>query len=146
MQKVLKTITNKFENVIWKIKQNQYGLYPKSPKLALDLICCIIGLPRWCSGKEPVCQCKRPGFNPWVREDILEKEMAAHSRILAGKSYGQRILAGCSPWGCKRVGYDWATKYHHHHHIIILNINYHMIISRYAATKTFWEIWRYPDD
>jgi len=39
-------------------------------------------------------------------EDILEKEMAVHSRILAGKSYGQRSLAGYSPWGRKRVGHD----------------------------------------
>ena len=29
---------------------------------------------------------------------------------LSGKSHGQRSLAGYSPWGCKRVGHDWATK------------------------------------
>ena len=27
-----------------------------------------------------------------------------------GKSHGQRSLAGCSPWNCKRVGHDLATK------------------------------------
>ena len=32
-------------------------------------------------------------------EDLLEKEMATHSSILAGKSHGQRSLAGYSPWG-----------------------------------------------
>ena len=32
------------------------------------------------------------------QEDPLEKEMAAHSSILAGKSHGQRSLAGYSPW------------------------------------------------
>ena len=41
----------------------------------------------------------------WVvslgREDLLEKEMATHSSILAGKSHAQRNLAGYSPWGCK---------------------------------------------
>ena len=29
------------------------------------------GLPRWCCGKEPACQCrrhKRHGFDPWVRK------------------------------------------------------------------------------
>ena len=36
--------------------------------------------------------------------------MATHSSILAGKSHGQRSLAGYSPWGCKRVGHDLATK------------------------------------
>ena len=29
------------------------------------------------------------------------KEMATHSSVLAGKSYGQRNLVGYSPWGCK---------------------------------------------
>ena len=31
------------------------------------------------------------------QEDSLEKEMATHSRILAGESHGQRSLAGYSP-------------------------------------------------
>ena len=39
----------------------------------------------------------------WVRslgwEDPLEEEMAIHSSILPGKSYGQRSLAGYSPRG-----------------------------------------------
>ena len=33
----------------------------------------------------------------------LEKEMDTYSSILAGKSHGQRSLAGCSPWGCKEL-------------------------------------------
>ena len=37
-------------------------------------------------------------------DDLLEKEMATHSGILAGKSLGERSLAGYSPWG-HRVGY-----------------------------------------
>ena len=44
----------------------------------------------------------------WVRslgwEDLLEKEMATHSSILAWKIHGQRSLVGCSPWGCKESG------------------------------------------
>ena len=35
------------------------------------------GLPRWLSGEESACQCRRCGFDP------LEKEMATHSSILA---------------------------------------------------------------
>ena len=35
------------------------------------------------------------------QQDPLEKEMATLSGILAWKSYGWRILAGYSPWGCK---------------------------------------------
>ena len=41
----------------------------------------------------------------WVRslgwEDPLVEEMAAHSRILAGKSHGQSSLVGYSPKGRK---------------------------------------------
>ena len=41
----------------------------------------------------------------WVQplgcEDPLEKEMATHSRILAGKSHAQRSLVGHSTWGHK---------------------------------------------
>ena len=34
-------------------------------------------------------------------EDPLEKEMAAHSVLLPGKSHAQRSLTGYSPWGPK---------------------------------------------
>ena len=30
--------------------------------------------------------------------------------FLPGKFHGQKSLVGCSPWGCKRVGQDWATE------------------------------------
>ena len=43
------------------------------------------------------------------QEDILEKEMATHSSILAGKS-GQRSLARYSPYGRKKVRHNLATK------------------------------------
>ena len=35
------------------------------------------------------------------QEEPLEKGMATHSSILAGKSHGQRSLVGYSPVGCK---------------------------------------------
>ena len=38
-------------------------------------------------------------------EDLLEREMATHSSILAWKTHGQRSLIGYSPWGC-RVGHN----------------------------------------
>ena len=41
----------------------------------------------------------------WIRslgrEDPLKKGMA--ESILAGKSHGQKSLAGYSPWGCKEL-------------------------------------------
>ena len=41
------------------------------------------GLPRWLSGKEPTCQCRKCRFNPWVGKISLEQKMATHSSILA---------------------------------------------------------------
>ena len=43
-------------------------------------------------------------------EDPLEKELATHSSILAGKSHGQRSLVGYSPWGHRRVGHGLPSK------------------------------------
>ena len=43
----------------------------------------------------------RCGFDSWVRKIPLEKEMATHSSILAGKLHGQSNLVGYSPWGHK---------------------------------------------
>ena len=43
------------------------------------------------------------------QEDLLEKEMATHSSILAWKIHGQRSLVGYSPWGRKESN---ATEQH----------------------------------
>ena len=34
-------------------------------------------------------------------EDLLQKKMATHSRILAWEIHGQGRLVDYSPWGCK---------------------------------------------
>ena len=43
----------------------------------------------------------------WVQslgwEDPLEKRIATHSVFLPREFYGQRILLGYSPWGCKEL-------------------------------------------
>ena len=59
------------------------------------------GLPKWCSGKESACQCrrsKRRGSDPWVQsldwEDLLGKEMEWQPTPLPGKFHGQRNLEG----------------------------------------------------
>ena len=52
------------------------------------------GLPRWHSGKESSCQCRRCRFDPWVWEDPLEKEMATHSSILVRKIQWTEELVG----------------------------------------------------
>ena len=43
-------------------------------------------------------------------EDSLDKEMATGSNSFLGKPYGERNLAGYSPWACKEVRHDLAAK------------------------------------
>ena len=42
---------------------------------------------------------KRHGFDPWVRK-IPWRRAWQPTVFLSGKFYGQRSLAGYSPWGC----------------------------------------------
>ena len=39
--------------------------------------------PSWRTGKDSACQCRRPGFDPWVRKTPLGEGMATHSSVLA---------------------------------------------------------------
>ena len=51
------------------------------------------GLPRWFSGKESACQCRRHRFDPWVRKIRKWQPTPA---FLPGKSHGQRSLVNYS--------------------------------------------------
>ena len=62
-------------------------------------------LPRWLSGKEPACQCRRCGFDPWVREDPLE-EFGNLSSILPWKIPWVEESGGLKSIGSERVGQD----------------------------------------
>ena len=72
-----------------------------------------LGLPRWCSGKESTCQCRRCrkcGLDPWVGMIPWRRKWWPSLVLLPGKFHRQRSLAGYSPWCYKRVGHDLATK------------------------------------
>ena len=71
-------------------------------KYCCDL-CQRIWLPRWLSGKESACQCKRHRFEPWVRKIPWKRKWQPTPIFLPGKSHGQRGLVGYSPWGHKEV-------------------------------------------
>jgi len=70
----------------------------------------ISSIPRWVSGKECVCQCRRHGFDPWVEKIPWRRKWQLTLVFLPGKSHGQRSLAGYSPCGHKRARHDSATK------------------------------------
>ena len=51
--------------------------------------------------KEFACQCRRLGFNPWVRKIPWRRKWKPTAVFLPEKFHGHRTLAGYSPWGCK---------------------------------------------
>ena len=55
----------------------------------------------------------------WVRslgwEDLLEKEMATHSSILAWRTPWTEEPDGLQSMGLQRVGHDWVTSHTHTH-------------------------------
>ena len=61
------------------------------------------GFPGGASGKEPVCQCRRCGFDPWVGSIPWSRKWQSTLVFLPGESHGQRSLAGYSPWGHKEL-------------------------------------------
>ena len=56
------------------------------------------GLPWWLSGKEPSCQCRRRGFDPWVGKIPWRRKRQPTSVFLPGKFHGPSSLVGYSPW------------------------------------------------
>ena len=59
----------------------------------------------WLSDKESACQSKRLRFDPCL-EDVLEKEMATHSSILAGETSWTEDPGGLQSMGSPRVRHD----------------------------------------
>ena len=58
-----------------------------------------VWLPRWLSGKESSCQCRRcMRFSPCVRKIPWRRKWLPIPVLLTRESHGQRILAGYSPW------------------------------------------------
>ena len=68
-------------------------------------------LPRWLSGKETACQCRRCQFDPWVWKIPLEEEMTTHSSILAGKIPWTEEPGGLQFMGSQRIRHNWATEH-----------------------------------
>ena len=58
------------------------------------------GFPGVSDGKVYL-QCRRPGFNPWVRKIPWRREWQPILVFLPGEFHGERILGGYRTWGCK---------------------------------------------
>ena len=63
-------------------------------------------LPRWQSGKESSCQCRRCrtwSFDPWIRKIPWRRKWQPTPVFFHGKPHGQRSLEGYSPWDHKEL-------------------------------------------
>ena len=83
--------------------------------------CCLIcsfpktggGLHHWLSDKESTYQARRCVFNPQSGKIPWRRKWQPIPVFLPGKFHGQngqRSLAGYSPWGLKRAGYDLSDE------------------------------------
>ena len=61
------------------------------------------GFPGGANGKEPACQCRRCGFDPWAGKIPWRRALQSTPVLLPGESHGQRILASYSPWSRKEL-------------------------------------------
>ena len=95
----------------------------------------ISGFPRWLSGKECACQCKRCRrcrFDPWVRKIIWRRKWQPTPVFLPEKPHRQRSLVGYSPWG-HRIWHNWATEHVHIH--ISLSLSGQLVITLESETE-----------
>ena len=68
------------------------------------------GLPRWYSGKEYACQCRRFGFDPWSGKIPWSRKWQPTPVFSPGKSHGQKSIVGYSPWDHKHWDTsEWLT-------------------------------------
>ena len=51
--------------------------------------------------KNPLCQYRRPRFDPWVGKVPWRRKWQPTPVLVPGQSHGQRSLVGYSPWGHK---------------------------------------------
>ena len=87
------------------------SLYPRHQLHYLGYSRCLRrGFPGCSAVKKSTCQCKRFRFDLWIREIPWRRECQPTPVFLSGKSHEQRSLSGYSPWGCKGVRHNWASR------------------------------------
>ena len=63
------------------------------------------------SHRDTKMQCRRHGFNPWVRKILWKRPWQLTPVFLLRESHGQRILAGYSLLGPKKLDTTEVTEH-----------------------------------
>ena len=82
--------------------------YTFSTQISFFFSCSILTYSFLVTQQYRIClQCRRPGFDPWVRKILWRMAWQSTPVFLPGESHRQRNLVGYSPLGF-RVGHDWS--------------------------------------
>ena len=79
---------------------------PGKPRICLYVYSCW-GFPGGSVGKGSACQCRRCGFNLWIRKISWRRASQPTPVFLPGESHGQRSLVGYSLVS-QRVSHHWS--------------------------------------
>ena len=107
-----------------------------------------MGFPRWCSGKEFTCQCrrlKRRGFDPWVWKIPWTRKWQPIPIFLPGKFHRQKSLVGYSPWVPKLDMIEYTHTHTHTHTRACIHIFYRRHLIRVPnLSRCFGSSFSYP--
>ena len=70
------------------------------------------GFPGSTRAQELTCQCRRPGFTPWVGRFPWRRAWQPTPVFLPGESPWTEGPGGLQSMGSQRVTHDWATKHY----------------------------------
>ena len=73
----------------------------------VSLVTFIAGLPWWLSGKESACQCRRCGFDPWVRKIPWRRKWQPTAVFLPGESPWTEEPCGATTHGVSEWDMTW---------------------------------------
>ena len=103
--------------------------------------CTLLGLPRWLSGKESTCQCRRNRrhrFNPWITKIPWKRKWQPPPVFLPGKIPWTEQPGGLQSMGSQKSHTrlsDYTTTYTHHH---VQNSMETCCIAQVAQPSTLW--------
>ena len=73
-----------------------------------------VGIPRWLSGKESACHCRRHRFNPWVGQIPWRRAWQPTPVFLPGEYLWMEETGRLQSIGLLRVGHNWSDLAHKH--------------------------------